>query len=162
MAETEAPFTIARRWNDFLECPQGTARSTALARAKSFNASPKKYRNKSNNARNIDRESVSIRKLLRWVLLASEHAPASPTCTASPLARTSPFTATLQNSRCRERITFPIRKFFRSDVESIESVGAVGAVFEEVFFRFGKFFAAFVFSEAVAAAAHTGCLNGED
>ena len=45
MAETEAPFTIARRCNDFLECPQGTARSTAFARAKSFNASPKKYRN---------------------------------------------------------------------------------------------------------------------
>ena len=41
MAETVAPFTIARRWNDFLECPQGTAQSTALARAKSFNASPK-------------------------------------------------------------------------------------------------------------------------
>ena len=102
-----------------------------------FTASPNKYRNKSNNARNIDRESVSIIKLLRWVLLASEHAPASPTCTASPLARTSPFTATLQNSRCRERITFPIRKFFRSDVESIESVGAVGAVFEECSFSAG-------------------------
>ena len=64
MAETEAPFTIARLWNDFLECPQGTARSTALARAKSFNASPNKYRNKSNNARNIDRKSVSIWKFL--------------------------------------------------------------------------------------------------
>ena len=36
MAETAAPFTIARRWNDFLACPQGTAQSTALARAKSF------------------------------------------------------------------------------------------------------------------------------
>ena len=36
MAETVASFTIARRWNDFLECPQGTARSTAVARAKSF------------------------------------------------------------------------------------------------------------------------------
>ena len=35
-AETEAPFTIARRWNDFLECPQGTARSTAFAKVKSF------------------------------------------------------------------------------------------------------------------------------
>ena len=42
MAETMAPFTIARLWNDFLECPQGTARSTAFARAKSFNASPKR------------------------------------------------------------------------------------------------------------------------
>ena len=39
--ETSARFTKARRWNDFLECPQGTAQSTALARAKSFNASPK-------------------------------------------------------------------------------------------------------------------------
>ena len=53
-------------------------------------------------------------------------------------------------------------KFLRSDVESIKSVGAVGAVFEEVFFRFGKFFAAFVFAETVAAAAYAGCLNGED
>ena len=71
-------------------------------------------------ARNIHAESVAIWKFLRWVLLASEHAPASPTSTASPLARASPFTATLQNSRCRERITFPIRKFFRSDVECIK------------------------------------------
>ena len=114
MAETEAPFTIAWRWNDFLECPQGTARSTALARAKSFNASPKKYRNKSNNARYIDRESVTI-----W-------------------------------------------KFFAADVESIESVCAVGAVFEEVFFTLGKFLAAFVLAETVATAAHAGCLNSED
>ena len=65
MAETMAPFTIARRWNDFLECPQGTARSTTLARAKSFNASPNHNKNKSNNARNIDRESVSIWELFR-------------------------------------------------------------------------------------------------
>ena len=78
------------------------------------NASPNKYRNKSNNARYIDRESVTI-----W-------------------------------------------KFFAADVESIESVCAVGAVFEEVFFTLGKFFAAFVFSETVAAAAYAGCLNGED
>ena len=54
------------------------------------------------------------------------------------------------------------RKFFCSDVESIESVCAVGAVFEQIFFRFGKFLAAFVFSETVAAAAYAGCLNGED
>ena len=114
MAETETPFTIARRWNDFLECPQGTARSTTLARAKSFNASPNKYRNKSNNARNIDRESVAI-----W-------------------------------------------KFLAADVESIESVCAVCAVFEQVFFALGKFLSAFVFSETIAAAAHAGCLNGED
>ena len=40
------------------------------------------------------------------------------------------------------------RELFAADVECIESVGAVGAVFEEVFFRFGKFFASFVFAEA--------------
>ena len=54
-----------------------------------FNASPNKYRNKSNNARNIDRKRVAI------------------------------------------------RKFFRSDVERIERVGAVGAVFEECSFSAG-------------------------
>ena len=73
MAETETPFTIARRWNDFLECPQGTARSTAFARAKSFNASPNKYRNKSNNTRNIDRESVAIWKFLAADVESVEH-----------------------------------------------------------------------------------------
>ena len=77
-------------------------------------------------ARNIHAESVAIRKFLRWVLLASERAPASPTSTASPLARAPPFTAMLQNSRCRESITFPIRKFLAADIERIESVGAVG------------------------------------
>ena len=54
------------------------------------------------------------------------------------------------------------RKFLAADVESIESVGAVGAVFEEVFFTLGKFFSAFVFAKTVAAVAHAGCLNGED
>ena len=73
-----------------------------------FNASPNKYRNKSNNARNIDRKRVAIRKF------------------------------------------------------SAPMFSAVGAVFEEVFFRFGKFFSAFVLEETVADAAHAGCLNGED
>ena len=35
-------------------------------------------------------------------------------------------------------------------------------MFEEVFFALGKFFAAFVLAETVAAAAHAGCLNSED
>ena len=91
----------------------------------------------SNNPRNIDRKSVSIRKFLRWVLLSSERAPASPTSTASPLARASPFPATLQNSRCRESVTFLIREFLAADVEGIESVGAIGAVFEECSFSVG-------------------------
>ena len=47
----------------------------------------------SQNARNIHAKSVAIWKFLRWVLLASERAPASPTSTASPLERASPFAA---------------------------------------------------------------------
>ena len=35
-------------------------------------------------------------------------------------------------------------------------------MFEEVFFTLGKFLAAFVLAETVAAAAYAGCLNGED
>ena len=42
------------------------------------------------------------------------------------------------------------REFFATDVESIESIGAIGSVFEQVFFALGKFFAGFVFAEAVA------------
>ena len=41
-------------------------------------------------------------------------------------------------------------EFLGSDVECIESVCAVCAVFEEVFFRFCMFFAAFVFGETAA------------
>lgn len=55
-----------------------------------------------------------------------------------------------------------IRKFLAADVERIERVCAVGAVFEEVFFALGKFLAAFVLPETVATSAHAGCLNGED
>ena len=55
-----------------------------------------------------------------------------------------------------------IRKLLAADVECIKRICAVGAVFEEVFFRLGKFLAAFVFAETIAAAAHAGGLNGED
>ena len=53
-------------------------------------------------------------------------------------------------------------EFLTAYVEGIECICAVGAVFEEVFFALGKFLAAFVLSEAVAATAYAGCLNGED
>ena len=55
-----------------------------------------------------------------------------------------------------------VRKFLAADVEGIESVGAVGAVFEEVFFGLGKFFAGLVFAEAVAATADARGLYGEN
>ncbi len=53
-------------------------------------------------------------------------------------------------------------EFSAADVEGIEGVGAVGAVFEQVFFGFGELFAGFVFTEAVAPSAYSGRLNGED
>ena len=48
------------------------------------------------------------------------------------------------------------RELFAADVESIESIGAVGAVFEQVFLRLGKFLARLVFLEAVATIGDTG------
>lgn len=47
-------------------------------------------------------------------------------------------------------------EFLCTDVEGIESVGAVGAVFEQVFFGLGKFFAGLVFADAVAPATDPG------
>ena len=84
----------------------------------------------------------------------------------------------------RERKSIVVWEFFAADVERIDRevastawektrwcrrCGVRGVFFirrlrkrQADDFRFGKFFAAFVFSEAVAAAAHTGYLNGED
>lgn len=42
-------------------------------------------------------------------------------------------------------------EFLAADVEGVECVGAVGVVFEEVFFRFGEFLARLVLAEAVAS-----------
>lgn len=53
-------------------------------------------------------------------------------------------------------------EFFSSDVESIEGIGAVGAVFEQRLFGLGEFLSGFVFAEAVAATADSGGLDGED
>ncbi len=49
-----------------------------------------------------------------------------------------------------------------TDIERIEGICAVSAVFEEVFFRFGLFLHRFVLAEAVATALHAGGLDGED
>ncbi len=49
-----------------------------------------------------------------------------------------------------------------ADIEGVESIGAVGAVFEEIFFRFGLLLHRFVLAEAVATALHSGGLDGED
>ena len=49
-----------------------------------------------------------------------------------------------------------VREFLGTDVEGIESIGAVGTVLEQVFLGLRKFFAGLVFAEAVAATADTG------
>ena len=53
-------------------------------------------------------------------------------------------------------------KFFAADIEGVEGVGAVGAVFEAVFFGFGEFFTGFVLAESEAATAHSGGLYRQD
>ena len=45
-------------------------------------------------------------------------------------------------------------KFFASDVERVEGIGAVRPVFEEVFLGLWIFFHGLVFSESVAAPLH--------
>ena len=54
------------------------------------------------------------------------------------------------------------RKLFAADVEGIESIGAVGAVFEQVFLGLRKLFAGLILAEAVAPAADPCRLNGEN
>ena len=49
-----------------------------------------------------------------------------------------------------------VRKFFAANVESIEGIGAVGAVFELVFLGLRKLFAGLILAEAVAPTADTG------
>ena len=49
-----------------------------------------------------------------------------------------------------------------ADIEGIEGIGAVGTVFEKVFFGLRLLFHTFVLAEAVAPSLHTGTLDGED
>lgn len=65
----------------------------------------------------------------------------------------------LRYARHGEGESFVEREFFGSDVEGIEGVGAVGAVFEQGFFGLCEFFARLVFAEAVAASADSGGLD---
>lgn len=110
------------------------------------------------------------REPLRWILL-DDRAPARFRHALQAHSRGLRRSQPLQNSRCREAERIPIRKFLRSDVEGIESVGAVGAVFEQVLFALGEFlthsssfyryssiyqFAGLILAEAVATSADTG------
>ena len=49
-----------------------------------------------------------------------------------------------------------------ADIEGVEGICAVGAVLQQIFFRFGLLLHGFVLAEAVATALHSGGLDGED
>ncbi len=53
------------------------------------------------------------------------------------------------------------RELLATDIEGIESVGAVGVVFEQVFFRFDELFAGLVFAEVVISLADPYRLDSE-
>ena len=54
------------------------------------------------------------------------------------------------------------REFLATDIDGIESVGADGAVFEEVFLGFGELLACLVLAEAVATSAHSCRLDDKN
>ncbi len=54
------------------------------------------------------------------------------------------------------------KRILATDIEGVESVGAGGAVFEEVFLGFGELLARLVLAEAVAPSAHSCRLDGKD
>ena len=49
-----------------------------------------------------------------------------------------------------------------ADIEGVEGIGAVGTVFEKVFFGLRQLLHTFVFAEAVATSLHSCGLDGED
>ena len=53
-------------------------------------------------------------------------------------------------------------EFLAADIEGIEGIGAVGAVFEKVFFGLRLLLHTFVLAEAVAPSLHSCGLDGQD
>lgn len=53
-------------------------------------------------------------------------------------------------------------EFLAADIECVEGIGAVGSVFEKVFFGLRLLFHRLVFAEAVASSLHSCGLDGED
>ena len=62
----------------------------------------------------------------------------------------------LRYARHGEGESIVIGEFLATDVEGIESVRAVGAMFEQVFLRLGELFAGLILAEAVAPIGDTG------
>ena len=95
------------------------------------------------------------REFLRWVLLC-DRAPAKGRHALKAHSRGLRRSQPLQNSRSREAERIPIREFFAAYVEGIESIGAVCAVFQQVFLGLGELFAGLILAEAVATIGDTG------
>ena len=55
-----------------------------------------------------------------------------------------------------------LREFLAADIEGVEGIGAVGAVFQQILFGLRLLLHGLVFAEAVAPSLHTGTLDGED
>ena len=53
-------------------------------------------------------------------------------------------------------------EFFAADIEGVEGIGAVGTVFEKVFFGLRLLLHGLVLAEAVAPSLHSCGLDGED
>ena len=53
-------------------------------------------------------------------------------------------------------------EFFAADVEGVEGIGAVGTMFEKIFFGLRLLLHTFVLAEAVATSLHSCRLDGED
>lgn len=68
----------------------------------------------------------------------------------------------LGNSADNDRRKVILRELGAADVEGIESVRAICAVLQEVFFCFGKFLSAFVLAEAVPATRNACRLECQD
>ena len=68
----------------------------------------------------------------------------------------------LENTTHWHSLDISDREFLATDIEGVESIGAGGAVFEEVFFRFGEFLARLVLAEAIAPSAHSCRLDDKN
>ena len=70
--------------------------------------------------------------------------------------------STLSHPTHANWVQIVLRELLAADIEGIEGIGAVGTVFEKVFFGLRLLFHRLVFAEAVAPSLHSCGLDGED
>lgn len=109
-----------------------------------------------------NRENIVLRELLTmkfsWpISVTTRH---SSNTFGSTLAAAS-IHLTLQNSTHHDGVNIVLREFFRTDIERIEGICAIGTMLQQVLFRFRLFLHGLVFPEAVASTFYTCRLNSE-